>query len=534
MKKHLFPKMLFSFFCGFLAALPLLFDEIPYLSFVLFIPFLAFLFLSDEGMRLRAYYLFGLCFFFGYYASAFSFFTAMYPLDFAGLGELASLAVLFAAMVLLPLLQAWFSAFAILLFGLFKQKGLLRFPLAASLVIAALFTLFSYAQNFTWAGVPWANPAVGIASSPLIIQSASLFGSGFLCFFILFINAAVTEGYLAFRLCRDKSFVIAFLCAVLLFTSVTVFGAARLAREANTEDSFTVAVIQGSYPSTKNTYISAHLRACRYEARMAAKEADVDLMLWSESVLTYALQADESARDFFSAIAVETGAIQVIGSFSSEPTPEGEEGYYNALFLFFPDGTMGEETYQKRRPVPFGEYVPMASLFKLLIPALTEISMLSRDTIPGEGASLLHTQYGALGGLICFDSIYPALARESVKAGASILLLSTDDSWFDGSFGKSLHFRHAILRAVENGRTIVRTGNTGQSGVIDPHGNITLTIAPDQPGHGIATVSPSEELTVYTVIGEAFTYSSLLFLLAIPLFGRKKNKKFGKDPSDGT
>ena len=116
MKKHLTLKIVFSYACGILAALPLLFESIPYLSFLLFIPYFLFLFSQNGNLRLRAYYLFGLFFFLGYYMGAFSFFTAMYPLDFAGLDELASVAVLFAAMVLLPLFQAWFSAFAVLLY----------------------------------------------------------------------------------------------------------------------------------------------------------------------------------------------------------------------------------------------------------------------------------------------------------------------------------------------------------------------------------------------------------------------------------
>ena len=122
MKKHLTLKIVFSYACGLLAALPLLFESIPYLSFLLFIPYFLFLFSQNENLRLRTYYLFGLFFFLGYYMGAFSFLTAMYPLDFAGLDELASVAVLFAAMVLLPLFQAWFSAFAVLLLGLFKNS----------------------------------------------------------------------------------------------------------------------------------------------------------------------------------------------------------------------------------------------------------------------------------------------------------------------------------------------------------------------------------------------------------------------------
>ena len=515
--------VLFSLGAGLLASLPLIFDTVPYLSFVLFFPYFLYLHTRATDCPLRFYYLSGLFFFWGYYGGAFSFFSAMYPLDFAGLGTGASLAVLFAAMVLLPLFQAWFSAFAILLLGLCKRRGLLSRTLFFSLSLAALYTVFAYAQNFTWAGVPWANTAVGIASSPLLIQSAALFGSDFLVFVIVFVNAALAEGFIAFRECKDKSALLCVCTALLLVLSQLLFGAIRLSVKKPSERTLTVAVIQGNSPKTDGGTLLSRLSSCANQARNAAKAGDVDLMLWSESVLTYALERDGAMWDFFSGVAKKTGAIQVIGAFASEGTEEGDEGYFNALFLFYPDGSAHETIYKKQRPVPFGEYVPMAWLFEAVIPALTEISMLSRDTDAGTEPSPFETELGTLGGLICFDSIYPALARESVRAGTELILLSTDDSWFDGSFGKSLHYRHAVLRAVENGRAVVRTGNTGQSGVIDDCGRTVLAIEPDLPGHGIAAATLSERTTLYTRTGALVPLLAFIYLLSLPLFRKWEN-----------
>lgn len=517
MKKNNFFSCLFSLFAGLLAALPLLWDKISFLSFVLFIPYLLFLLTRKAETKLGFYYLSGLFFFFGYYMASFAFFPAMYPLDFAGLGTLESIVVIFAAVVLLPLFQAWFSAFSVLLIGLLRKKRVLRFPLAFSLAFSALYTLFAYAQNFTWAGVPWANTAVGIASSPLLLQSASILGSSFLVFLIIFCNAALAEGYIRFRDCQDKSALICILCALSLFVSNLSFGAVRLSARKTGDGSVTVALLQGNAPATEDTYVDEHLRTCRYEALTAIEEADIDLMLWAESVLTCAMQSDMMAYMLFRDTARKTGTMQFVGTFSAEPTPDGEDGYYNALVLFHPDGKQNDVSYKKRRPVPFGEYVPMAWLFERVIPALTEISMLSRNTTPGEDSALFYTDKGTFGGLICFDSIYPALARDSVKDGATLLLLSTDDSWFDGSFAKSLHFRHAILRAVENGRSVVRTGNTGLSGVIDAYGNAEILVEPDEIGHGIATVDLRSATTVYNAVGEIFPLLLLGFLILLPL-----------------
>ncbi len=531
MKKHTPLWLLFSLLSGILASLPLVIDAIPYLSFLLFVPYFIFLYTRKAETRLGFYYLSGLLFFLGYHMGAFSFFAAMYPLEFTGIGPLGSIAVLFAAMLLLPLFQASFAAISILLLGCMRKWGLLARPLFFSLSLASLYTLAAFAQNFTWAGVPWASTAVGIAASPLIIQGASFLGTSFLTFFIVFVNAALSEGLVLLCAARSKEALIALSMAFVLFSSQLLLGAARLSRVDDAKDTVTVALIQGAYPAeTLDFEPYEHVAVCEAEALAAAEEAkangtELDFMLWAESVYPDAIQWDPVMQGWFSDIAVQTGVPQVIGAFSIEEAADGEFGYYNALFVFHPDGTVGEETYKKRRPVPFGEYLPMASLFKTVLPVLTEISMLSRDTTAGKEPTLLPIGKNEFGALICFDSIYPSLARASVKNGASLLLLSTDDSWFDGSFGKGLHYRHAVLRAVENGRTVVRTANTGRSGVIDPYGRTVFEIPPDEAGHGIAAASLSTHATPYTVMGDVFPVLCFAFLFSTPLFCLLRRKK---------
>ena len=480
-------------------------------------------------MRLRGYYASGLLFHFGYYFVAFSFFIAMYPLDFAGLDTAASLAVIFAAMVLLPLFQASFAAFSVLLLGLLEKRRMLSFPTAFSLALASLYTLASHAQNLTWAGIPWGSLAVGLTGAPILIQTASLFGSSFLVFLCVLCGSLTAEALVAFRHCLDRHARIALLLSLSLFLSNLLVGGALLSVTHEDAPTVKVGLIQGCAPSTENTSVDALLRRCRYEAlRLSAKE-EVDLMLWSESVVPHALEAAPSRRAFLSQVAKDTGVTQVVGAFTSVKDDSGtEKGYYNALFVFYPDGGTDEMTYKKQRPVPFGEYVPMKSLFSALIPALTEISMLSRDTDSGEGSTVFSLSCGQAGALICFDSIYPDLARESVRAGAEYILLSTDDSWFDGSAGKTIHLSHARLRAVENGRYIARTGNTGLSAVIDDKGQLLTLLEADTATHGADTVLRLTHQTLYTRIGDLFLLPLSLYLVFLPIFAlarRKNNTK---------
>lgn len=502
MKRNKLFSLLVSLVLGLLAALPLLKGDLAFLSFLLFAPFFYRLFRLEEA-TLRAYYLHGLFFFQGYLMAAFSFFIAMYPMDFAGLNIPAAISVILAATLLLPLFQGCFLAFSCLVVGLFRKWRLLSRPALPSLTVAALVSLLFFCQNFTWAGVPWASPAVSLAYSPALIGSASLLGGGFLTFLLLFVNALLAEGFIAFRACRDKAAAISLCLAVGLFAVNLLYGAASvrlLSREKG--ETLTVALIQSCAPVKDNIPMSEELSMGEELALAAAKERDIDVMIWPESIIHHALERDKKSQAVFTHVARETGAIQMIGSFSEQVGEHSVVNFYNSIFVFYPDGTMSEERYNKRRPVPFGEYLPMAKVFSTLIPALAEISMLSRDTKPGEGAQLFHLPFGEVGGLLCFDSIYPALARESTQAGASLLVLPTNDSWFDGSAAKDIHQAHAILRAVENRRTVLRVGNTGLTSVILPSGEVADSLPRDESAYLISTATLYTGNSVYTVIGD--------------------------------
>ena len=108
---------------------------------------------------------------------------------------------------------------------------------------------------------------------------------------------------------------------------------------------------------------------------------------------------------------------------------------------------------------------------------------------------------GKIGGLICFDSIYETLTLDSVREGAQLLALATNDSWYQDSAAVYQHNRHAVLRAVESGRYIVRAANTGISSIIRPTGEITASLAPLKAGVVTGDVYFRSDRTVYSIVG---------------------------------
>jgi apolipoprotein N-acyltransferase len=118
--------------------------------------------------------------------------------------------------------------------------------------------------------------------------------------------------------------------------------------------------------------------------------------------------------------------------------------------------------------VPFGEYVPLQRFFpfvKRLVPA-------AGDFASGESVKPLKLPDVSAGVLICFEVIFPELARLQIKNGAEILINMTNDAWFGRTGAPYQHLSMAVFRAVENRRPLVRAANTGISAFIGPTGKV--------------------------------------------------------------
>jgi len=137
--------------------------------------------------------------------------------------------------------------------------------------------------------------------------------------------------------------------------------------------------------------------------------------------------------------------------------------------------------YDKNRLVPFGENFPWSAVlrpvYRFFFRALGLDGELA-SRIPGTA----YTPLGKYGAFICYESVFPAVARNLVLNGAEVLQLGSNDAWFGPSFGGLQHFQMGRLRAVETGRWLLRAGNDGVTAIIDPYGRVTARIPQRQPG----------------------------------------------------
>ena len=499
-------KKLLPIIFGALAALPIAFPQIGILQWILLVPFALFCFseITVKGRKLLfGEYLAGFAFFFGYYLVCYSWFFSMYPLSVTGIPQVAAFAIVCLAAVGIPAFQA--VGFGIILpaFRFAYKKGLPKGMLP--LLMGALWCVCEWLQGFFWFGIPWVRMALGQIEMPSLFRSVNLFGSYFVTFLIVAVNF-----YIAFAIkegVKKKRQLYAFSAAVIFFANA-FYGALDIKVAANKPvETLRISAFQGNI-STEEKW-SSHMLERSFEIydRLAkeACEAGAEYVIFPETVFPYVTENHPEIDIAIKDMAWKYDMTLMVGTFG---LCDGD--VCNVIRVYEPmrDGVC---VYSKQKPVPFGEYVPMRDLIMTVFPFLGEINMLNRALAPGMESSVWQDDNAIFGYMICFDSIYDHIARESANNGARVLMISTNDSWFGDSVGTKMHSAQAKLRAVENGRSVVRAANTGISSIITPAAETLELIECDTIGQITADVPLSDDLTLYTRIGNLFVYICIIF-----------------------
>ena len=500
-----------------LTGLTLVFPEVGFLEWLTMIPVGIFLleFASDPQARLGGLYGYGLFFFWSFYLVVFHWFINLYPLSFIdGMTRGGALSVVLVAWLGLSLLQALMGAVVFVVAGLLLRTRLMaRFPMARPFALAGLWAFYEWTQTLGWWGVPWGRLPIGQSSYLVGLQTASWFGSYFITFLLVAVNFC-----LALALCEwlkqpQKTWRgvcrVASICAVALVLFQYGAGTVLWLTKPAADRTIRVAAIQGNISSHEkwSAESTQKTKEVYRDYTLKAAEAGADVVVWPETALPYVVDEDTA---YVVDLAKRAGVTILVGAFTVD-----EEGQYNSIACFLPDGSMHETVYAKRRLVPFGEFVPMRGLIETLIPPLADLVMSGEDVAWGEGANVFDLEQGSIGSLICFDSIYDDLTRESVRDGAELICLSTNDSWFTDSAALYMHNAQAQLRAIESGRYVVRAANTGISTVLSDRGEILCDLEPLVDGMLVEDVALREDSTLYTWIGNLPVYLCGLALLTV-------------------
>ncbi len=237
----------------------------------------------------------------------------------------------------------------------------------------------------------------------------------------------------------------------------------------------------------------------------------VNLILWPEqpAPLAYALQPG-----FQAITAMMLSRARAAFLFSEVTYPRTAQGLPNYRFprnsslLIHADGTTGQR-YDKIHLVPFGEYVPLPAWLQRLAGVGKMVQDVG-DFVPGHKPVLFHDGGRAFATLICYESIFPQLARQEVLDGAQWLVNQSDDGWYGRSSAMAQGLMMARMRAIENRRWMLRDTNSGLTAVIDPYGRVRAELPPFRAGALVSGFSPRTGLTFYTRHGDWLAYLCVL------------------------
>src|SRR5262249_7590879 len=127
-----------------------------------------------------------------------------------------------------------------------------------------------------------------------------------------------------------------------------------------------------------------------------------------------------------------------------------------------------------------------------------------------------------VGAGIWYEIISPNLVRQFTEGGSELLTTITNDSWFGATSAPYQHFQQASMRAIENGRYLVRSANTGISGVVDPYGHVLVQSAIFEPAVVVREARYLRSSTVYARTGDLFAYASVLVSVAAVFVGMRR------------
>ena len=413
-------------------------------------------------------------------------------IEYGGLATPTSWAVQLLLVAYLALFPAAFAVGLVVLHRRFGSDALLCTPM--------LWVTCELGRIYLFTGFPW--ELLGYSQTPVlpIAQLASLVGVLGLSGLVVLGNAALAYAALVGGRSRWRPLA----GTVLVVTVVAGFGMWRLQDDRlNTEGAeVRVAALQGNVaqdekwdPRLRDRILENYLGLTK-----AAIEEGARLIVWPEAAVPFAFDNDPVAAAPIRDLARDAGVHLLIGT--TDITFDDEPRYYNAAVMVDETGGVAG-VYRKQHLVPFGEYVPLRQALFFVSPLVETVG----DFSAGPGPDVLSMQGHPVGTAICYEVIYPELVRGLVAEGSQLLTTVTNDAWYGRTAAPYQHFQQATMRAIEQGRFLVRAANTGISGVIDPYGRVVAS-TPLFERHAVtAEVRLLDRRTVYSRTGDLFAYA---------------------------
>lgn len=384
-----------------------------------------------------------------------------------------------------------------------------RFVISQSILLAILWTFTEFLRGWLFTGFPWLQ--FGYTQIDTFFAGiAPFFGVQGITFVMIWLSALLIN-FIDGLLQKQRNFLLISsqgLLAVVLIAVSYYSQHISFIKQNTTEKPLTITLVQGNIEQQykwdpDHLYQSLDIYKNLVESHLGKS----DIIILPESVLPLLENQLTPYIDMLSRFSQQSNTAILLGTIYQKPNTDQ---LFNSLIALTPDQPYSIESaprYLKHHLVPFGEYIPLSFIKEILdIPF--------SDMTPGSAKQLPLAIKGAkFTNAICYEIIFDRQVQNSIQNDSDFILTVSNDAWFGTSIGPWQHFQMARMRALELGKPVIRSTNTGVTAFIDAYGKVISEAPQFQQTTLTAEIHKTTGKTPFSVFG-----NTPLYLLSIVLF----------------
>ncbi len=410
------------------------------------------------------------------------------------------------SIICIPAFISIFFGFSTLITKFFlSQKKIITSVLIFSLV----FSIIEYIRGIVLSGFPWNLIGYSFSNQTAFIQINSLvgiYGFNLLCITLFTIPVI-------WIIHKSKKNIYFLVIVGILVTSNIIYGHIRLNSLSikNNENKTNIVTISTKvslerfYSSSVDEYsIIKNLVNLSDPKRYFGKKT---IFIWPEGVLPSTnMNNINSYKEIFSKN-FDNDHFILLG-LNREEILNGKTKYYNSIAVIDNQSNV-IDYYDKRKLVPFGEFLPLENVLSLI--GLKSLTNNYQSYTKGKDKkAILNIEDINLKLLatICYEIIYSGALNNNFDY--DLIINISEDGWFGNSIGPYQHYAHSKFRSIEQGKALIRSANNGISAIINPNGKIKSLIDLEETG-SIYTNEIKRKVTLFAKYGNKM-YFVLIFI----------------------
>ncbi len=382
----------------------------------------------------------------------------------------------------------------------YLKKNTLTYNL---ILLPIIWTLVEYIKSYGLLAFPWTSVANSQIDYLYLIQISEFTGIYGITFWIISINVILYSIYK--KISKNKIYI---LSIVFIFPWILGLVLYKNVKSHYIND-FKIALIQPNINlyDSRNFSKGQQLLDSLIEQTSLSLNKKINLILWPEAALPFHNIKNGKTFDYIKERLLSNNKISIL---SGDITDKNDK-VYNSVILFDKSGV--KSIYNKQRPVPLAEQVPMSETF----PFLKSINLGVANYSSGKKDVLFEIGNFKFSSLICYESVFPEINRRHVNKGADFITFLVNDAWYPYGPEPEQHARQSVFRAIENRKSVIRCANTGISMIINPNGDIIQKTQLNTKAMLTENIKGTDYKTFYTKFGNVFAQVLLLIIVILIL-----------------